>query len=171
VSFVGTDYAPPARARKTIAPVAEAEGVGTMVTELPARVPYFEGLRLLRDAHFLVVLGSDDPEYSPSKVYPYILARRPIVALLHASNPVADLLTRVGAGTVVTFRDAADVPAAAARLAASLPELLTRMPAEPEIQWAAFEPFSARELTRRQCEAFDASVQQRPAAAEVPCPG
>ena len=34
VSFVGTDYAPPARARKTIAPVAEAEGVGTMVTEL-----------------------------------------------------------------------------------------------------------------------------------------
>jgi hypothetical protein len=171
VSFVGTDYAPPARARKTIAPVADAEAAGAMVTELPARVPYFEGLRLLRDAHFLVVLGSDDPEYSPSKVYPYILARRPIVAVLHVSNPVADLLTRVGAGIVVTFRDAGDVPAAAARLAADLPGLLTRMPGEPEIHWAAFEPFSARELTRRQCEVFDASVQHRPAAAEVPCPG
>lgn len=171
VSFVGTDYAPPARARQTIAPVADAEAVGTMVTELPARVPYFEGLRLLRDAHFLVVLGSDDPDYSPSKVYPYILARRPIVAVLHASSPVADLLTRVGAGIVVTFRDAADVPAAAARLAASLPGLLTGTPAEPDIHWAAFEPFSARELTRRQCEVFDASVQHRPAAAEVPCLG
>ena len=92
-----------------------------MVTERPARVPYFEGLRLLRDAHFLVVLGSDDPEYSPSKVYPYILARRPIVAVLHASNPVADLLTRAGAGIVVTFRDAADVPAAAARAGGQSP--------------------------------------------------
>jgi hypothetical protein len=171
VSFVGTDYAPADRARKTIAPVAEGEGIGASVTEIPARVPYFEGLRLLRDAHFLVVLGSDDPEYSPSKVYPYILARRPIVAVLHASNPVAELLTRTGAGIVVTFREASDVPAIAGQLAASLRRLLPQLPFEPEINWPAFEPFSARELTRRQCEVFDASLRHRPAAAEVPCLG
>lgn len=171
VSFVGTDYAPAARARKTLAPVADAEGAAAMVSEQAARVPYFEGLRLLRDAQFLVVLGSDDPEYSPSKIYPYILARRPIVAVLHAANPVADVLTRVGGATVVTFRDAADVPAAASELAARLAALLERLPFEPEINWLAFEPFSARELTRRQCEVFDASVRHRPAAAEVPCLG
>jgi hypothetical protein len=171
LSFVGTDYAPAHRARKTIAPVADDEGAGKMVTELPARVPYFEGLRLLRDAHFLVVLGSDDPEYSPSKVYPYILARRPIVAVLHASNPVADLLTKTGAGIVVTFRDANDIPSAAAELAVALGDLLPRLPFEPETNWSAFEPFSARELTRRQCEVFDASMRERPAAVEVPCLG
>jgi len=171
VSFVGTDYAPAARAKKTLAPVADAEGAGAMVSEEPARVPYFEGLRLLRDAQFLVVLGSDDPEYSPSKVYPYILARRPIVAVLHAANPVADVLTRVGGAIVVTFRDAADAPAVASQLAGRFGELLDRLPCEPEINWPAFEPFSARELTRRQCEVFDASVRHRPAAAEVPCLG
>ena len=171
VSFVGTDYAPAARARKTLAPVADAEGAAEMVSEQPARVPYFEGLRLLRDAQFLVVLGSDDPEYSPSKVYPYIFARRPIVAVLHAANPVADVLTRVGGAIVVTFREAADVPTAASELAARLAALLERLPFEPEINWLAFEPFSARELTRRQCEVFDASVRHRPAAAEVPCLG
>jgi hypothetical protein len=170
-TFVGTDYAPAPLARKTIAPVAEAEGLGSIVNEQPLRVPYFEGLRLLRDADFLVVLGSDDPQYSPSKVYPYILARRPIVAVLHASNPVADLLTRTGAGIVVTFRDEQDVPHAAARLAAGLAEDVPGWPAVPDINWSAFEPFSARELTRQQCELFDASLERRTMATEVVCPG
>ena len=171
LSFVGTDYAPATKARKTLAPIADAEGIGAMITEQPERVPYFEGLRLLRDAHFLVILGSDDPEYSPSKVYPYILARRPIVAVLHAANPVADVLTRTRAGLVVTFRNEGDVARTASDLAGRLGEFVSRLPVEPEINWAAFEPFSARELTRRQCELFDASARPRPVAAEVPCLG
>ncbi|MFI5178697.1 MAG: glycosyltransferase [Vicinamibacterales bacterium] len=169
--FVGTDYAPARLARKTIEPVARQEGLGPLVREETARVPYFDGLRLLRDADFLVVLGSDDPQYSPSKVYPYILARRPIVAVLHAANPAADVITRAGAGLVVTFRDERDVPAAAADLARRLPEFLRASSREPDVHWAAFEPYSARELTRRQCEVFEASLHQRPAPIEVPCPG
>ncbi len=171
LSFVGTDYAPADRARSTIAPVAKEEGLADSVTERPARVPYFDGLRLLLDAAFLVVLGLDDPEYSPSKLYPYILAKRPIVAVLHSSSPVADLLTRTRAGIVVTFDGEADLAAAAERLAARLVEQLPAKPTEPDTDWTAFEPYSARELTRRQCEVFDSCVRQQAAAAEVPCPG
>jgi hypothetical protein len=171
LAFVGTDYAPAARARPTIAPVAEIEAIADRVTEHPARVPYFDGLRLLLDASFLVVLGSDDPEYSPSKVYPYILAKRPIVAVLHSSSPVADLITRTRAGIVVTFDGEQSIDAAAERLAARLVEQWPAAPAEPGVDWSAFEPYSARELTRRQCEVFDACVRQQAAAAEVPCPG
>ncbi|HUL73831.1 MAG TPA: glycosyltransferase [Vicinamibacterales bacterium] len=169
--FIGTDYAPARAARKTIEPIARQEGLGALVREETSRVPYFEGLRLLREADFLVVLGSDDPDYSPSKVYPYILARRPIVAVLHAASPVGDLIKRTGAGIVVTFQDERDVPSAAADLARRLPGFLLTASREPDINWAAFEPYSAREMTRRQCEVFEASLHQRPAPIEVPCPG
>jgi len=171
LSFVGTDYAPPHLARKTLAPIAEREGVGERVSETPARVPYFDGLRRLRAADFLVLLGSDDPQYSPSKVYPYLLAKRPIVAVLHASSPVVGLLSRARAGVVVTFQDERDVPAAAAALTEQLTRLIPRLPFEPEIDDSVLEPYSARELTRQQCEVFDALARQRPAAVEVPCLG
>lgn len=171
LSFVGTDYAPAHLARKTLSPVADAEGLGDCVSEAPARVPYFEGLRRLRAAGFLVLLGSDDPQYSPSKVYPYLLAKRPIVAVLHASSPVVDLLSRAAAGIVVTFQDEHDVAAAVSSLAAQLSRLIPRLPYEPEIDETLLEPFSARELTRQQCEVFDALARQRTAAVEVPCLG
>lgn len=167
-SFVGTDYA---HSRRTIAPVAESEGIGSLVTEQPARVPYFDGLRLLRDAHAIVILRSDDPDYSPSKVYPCILARRPIVAVMHASNPAADLVARMEAGIVVRFEGPADVERAVAELAGQLAALLPRLPFEPTVDWRAFEPFSAREVTREQCELFDASVAHRTITAGVPCLG
>jgi Glycosyl transferase 4-like domain len=171
LSFVGTDYAPAHLARKTLAPIAEAEGVGALVSETPVRVPYFDGLRRLRGADFLVLLGSDDPQYSPSKVYPYLLAKRPIVAVLHASSPVVGVLSRADAGVVVTFQDERDVPAVALALSARMNRLVPRLPFEPETDPSALEPYSARELTRQQCEMFDALVRQRPAAVEVPCPG
>lgn len=171
LSFVGTDYAPPHLARKTLTPIADAEGLGNHVSETPARVPYFEGLRHLRAADFLVLLGSDDPQYSPSKVYPYLLAKRPIVAVLHASSPVVDVLSRARAGVVVTFQDARDVPAVASALAAQLARLIPGLPCQPEIDESVLEPFSARELTRQQCEVFDALGRQRTAAVEVPCLG
>jgi len=134
-------------------------------------VPYFDGLRRLRAADFLVLLGSDDPQYSPSKVYPYLLAKRPLVAVLHASSPVVGLLSRARAGVVVTFQDERDVPAAAAALTEQLTRLIPRLPFEPEIDDSVLEPYSARELTRQQCEVFDALARQRPAAVEVPCLG
>jgi hypothetical protein len=171
LSFVGTDYAPSHLARKTLAPIADAEGLGDRVSETPARVPYFEGLRRLRASDFLVLLGSDDPQYSPSKVYPYLLAKRPVVAVLHASSPVVDLLSRARAGVVVTFRDERDVPAACSSLAAQLSRLLPRLPCDSEIDDAVLAPFSARELTRQQCEVFDTLARQRTAAVEVPCLG
>ena len=77
-------------------------------------MPYLQGLRLLADAHFCVMLGSDDPAYSPSKVYPYLMTGRPFVAVLHEASPVLPLLRQSGAGVVATFVDAASRDAVAA---------------------------------------------------------
>jgi Glycosyl transferase 4-like domain len=169
LSFIGTDYAPDGRARPTIKPVAESEGIGSHVIESTARVPYLDALRSLCAADFLVLTGSDDSQYSPSKIYPYILAGRPIVAVVHERSPIVDLIRRTRAGIVVTFKNRDDVDGPAAQLLPLWLELLNRLPAGPETDWSAMSPFSARQLTARQCLVFDSAVHPRPATAAAPC--
>ena len=72
--FVGTSYADEDSGEPTVSPVAQRCGVGDLVTELPRRISYFEALQCLVDADALLVPGSDDPGYTASKLYPYILA-------------------------------------------------------------------------------------------------
>ncbi|HEX8490310.1 MAG TPA: glycosyltransferase, partial [Chthoniobacterales bacterium] len=75
--FVGTSYAMPHDATPSVLPIAEKYGVTPFVDETVPRVPYFHALRLVEDADFLIVPGSEDPQYTASKIYPYILARKP----------------------------------------------------------------------------------------------
>jgi glycosyltransferase involved in cell wall biosynthesis len=166
VHLVGTDYAPSGQGRQTLQPVAEEEGIGRAVTESPARVPYLEGLRLMGDADVVVVLGSDDPQYSPSKVYPSLLSGRPVVSILHEGSPAVELMQRADAGPVVTFASEADVPGAAAALAGAWPELMGSLGRARTLPDAIARQFSARELTRRQCDVFDRVVGMRHAATE-----
>jgi hypothetical protein len=151
-TFVGTDYAPPERARKTVEPIAREIGVGDQVVEQTTRVPYFEALQIMSDADVLILIGSDDAGYSPSKIYPYLLSRKPIIAIVHDRSSLIPLLENTSALTV-TFSEANEAQAAA-RLALELPAFLGRLPPTslaPELERAC----SAREMTRRQCQLFD----------------
>jgi len=158
IHFAGTDYSPKALARKTIEPVARECGVGDVVSELTDRLPYFETLRCLCDASALIVPGSDNPGYTASKLYPYILARKPLLAVFHEASSVVEVLNKTRAGTVVSFRSGESVDAAAARITAT--GWLDR-PAVPQTDWAAFEPYTARAMTRRLCEVFDKAANQK----------
>lgn len=153
--FIGTDYAPAERSRKTIEPLAQSLGVAEYVQEHPQRIPYFEALSVLRDAHMLLLPGSDDPQYTPSKLYPYILARRPLVAVLNENSGACDVLRSTNAGRFVTFGGTED---RTARLFRTWREVLSNLTVAPRTDWQAFEQFTAREMTRRQCEFFNKVV-------------
>ncbi|HKO19094.1 MAG TPA: hypothetical protein VJU82_09425, partial [Acidobacteriaceae bacterium] len=86
--FIGTDYAIGDRASKSVEPIAREFGVADLVYESPHRVPYFVALRCLADADALIVPGSDDPQYTASKIYPYILAKKPLLAIFHERSSV-----------------------------------------------------------------------------------
>jgi Glycosyl transferase 4-like domain len=164
--FVGTDYAPAGRAQKTIAPAAERAGVSAWVEEDTTRLPYFETLQLLKDASFLMIVGSDDPAYSASKIYPYILARKPLLAIVHERSPLVEVLRDTRAGVVVTFPSAptGEQRASAARQLAGCWQQLVEGPRSPETDWARFQPYTAREMARRQCELFDGVLARRGSA-------
>jgi len=80
-----------------------------MVSEQTDRMPYFSVLRCLADADGLFIPGSDDKTYTASKLYPYILARKPLLAVFHQESSVTEILRATGAGSVVTFDDSHDL--------------------------------------------------------------
>lgn len=151
--FIGTDYAPEDRARKTIEPIAVECGVDDIVQEHTQRIPYFEALQCLLDADALIVPGSDDPSYTASKIYPYILAKKPLLAIFHEKSSVVNVLESTKAGTVVTFATGDDTIKVSQAIETNW--LQSIPPLKPVTDWEAFMPYTAREMTRRQCTVFE----------------
>lgn len=154
--FIGTDYATGSRAMKTVEPIARELGVDDIVEEHPHRVPYFEALQIKTDSDAIILIGSDDAGYTASKLYPCILARRPILAVFHQQSSVVEILRRCNAGRAITFCTD-DSPEVLLDSAMAQLQWLLSLPKgyAPETNWKEFQPYTAKEMTRRQCEIFD----------------
>ncbi|HEY1791496.1 MAG TPA: hypothetical protein VGG34_01145 [Opitutaceae bacterium] len=107
--FVGTDYAPPPMGHDWALPVAREEGVADYVHEHRYRVPYFDSLYYMRNADALVAVGSNDPTYSASKFFAYVLAQRPLMMIFHAQSPVLRFAQNLSAASVYGFTSKSDI--------------------------------------------------------------
>jgi hypothetical protein len=117
--FLGTSYAAAGSGQASIAPLAARYGLADLVEERTDRLPLSLTLATLQAADALLVIGSDDPAYTASKLYPYLLARRPLLALAHRQSSVVDLIERCGGGVVVPFDSAEPPHSLAGRIAAA----------------------------------------------------
>jgi glycosyltransferase involved in cell wall biosynthesis len=152
--FIGTDYATPDRARKWIEPVAREFGLLDRVHEFTGRIPYFDALQVLNDADLLIVPGSDDAQYTSSKIFPYILAGKPILGVFHRDSSVCSIVRETRAGHLVTL-PVADPVAAEEDFCKAWAGVLRALPATPPTDWGAFERYSAREMARQHGLLFD----------------
>jgi hypothetical protein len=143
-----------------IQPVIDRMGLRDVVFEHPSRIPYLDVLNHLKHAQAVLVLGSDEPHYTPSKVFQAVLTRRPVIGLLHDQSSGADVLRRANAGPLVTF--SADRPASTRvdDIADALMCATTDgRDAREQIDWSAFAEYSAECMTRRIAAGFDEAVR------------
>lgn len=166
--FIGTSYADPGQRGRAALPIAEAYGVGDLVTEMPQRVGYLDSLRLMRAADGLLLLGSDDRGYSPSKLYPYYLARRPLLALAHDGSLLQRLVEHLRCAHLVTLlrpgQETQPAQEVARLLRASALGQVTELQSARSDDWFDHS-LSAAALTRRQCQLFDAACSAPPSDA------
>jgi len=153
--FVGTSYAPKGQGKKTIEPVADKEGILGYVREYTDRVPYFEGLSLLLQADLLFIPGSDDPAYTASKLYPYILAKKPLLGIFHSKSSAKYILEETNAGKVCTLDT--NIVTIYKELDTLLKSILEDK-YRNETDWTLFEKYSAKEMTKKQVELFNSVV-------------
>jgi len=159
--FFGTSNQRTADAPPRVMPVAREYGLGDVVTEHAPRLDYFEALRVLRDSSAVLLMGSRERHYTPSKVFPALVARRPVLAVLHEASNASDLLRRLGrAPTVrlVTYDEQA-LPASAGAIERELAALVERPRYDAAaVDDAVLEPMSACALAGRLARVFDACL-------------
>ena len=161
--FIGTSYVAPGSGKPSVLPVAEACGVVDLVSEIPHRIGHLEALRWQQQADVLLLPGSSDFAYSPSKIYPYFLTGRPILGLVFRTSVMENLLDELGCPFLIRFADEESKEPAYAKLAAFFELAVANFPAgsrPPRNEELFRKKYLTEALTARQCELFDRAVSR-----------
>jgi len=155
--FIGTSYAPPGTGKKTVVPIAKAFGVEDSVYEQTDRISYFEALKSIVTSDALLIIGSDEPTYTASKLYPYLLTNKPLLALFNAASPALEILQEYGAKYAYSYDKSADI---GLKINDFLSALAAGEIGEQQYDPDAIEKYSAENMAKRQCELFDRVVDK-----------
>ena len=107
--FFGTSNQSVSNAYRVL-PMATEYGVADVVTEVPGRLDYLEALGVLTRASAILMLGSAERHYTASKLYPALLAQRPILALFHEASSVVSILRAAASEPTVRVVPYGDAP-------------------------------------------------------------
>ncbi len=151
IHFVGTDYAEASRAHKTVEPIAAEFELNGMVDERTDRLPFLTTLKLLRDADALLLFGSDDPSYTASKLFPYVMAHKPLLVVVHEESSVCEIVRKTRGGVLVTFTGEEKLSDIATRINS---QWFEGQPVSATTDWKEFERYTARSMTRSLCSVF-----------------
>jgi hypothetical protein len=159
VHFIGTGKSPNDAFGHNILPRAASLGLAGTISEHPQRVPYADVLRYLTKASAILILGSTEQHYTPSKVYQSVQAKRPIFALLHESSTAVRVLEESRAGVAIRLNEKT-LPTPT-----DLANRLTAFVCNPgyspdQVDWSQFEAFSARESARKLASALNAALER-----------
>jgi hypothetical protein len=160
--FIGTSNQTTETDERRVMPVADELGVSSAVDEVPRRLPYSAIVRVQKRASALLAMGSTETHYTASKIFPMLLARRPLVAVYHERSTTTAILRDVGRPptiSVVTYTDEARAESRISALADVLGSVIQRpVWNDADVNMAAFGAFFAERLAGRLAGVLDRVV-------------
>jgi hypothetical protein len=159
-----TDPAAPERAL----PMAREAGVADLVSEVAPRLDYLDAVRVQTQANALLLLGSSEPHYTASKLFPALLSRRPLLALYHERSTVVEMLRGAApepAARLVTYGENQRAGDRVEAIAAALAALLETPGPLPQPEPAVLGELSAAAMAGRLAQLLDRVVEARAEAA------
>ena len=120
VNFVGTSGQSEETREFRVMPLAMEYDVADRIHEIPERLSYLEAMGVLVSTDVVLVMGSDEPHYTASKLHPCLLAGRPLLGILHEQSSACDMIRRVGGTELVTFTENEQLPDFAGRVVKAL---------------------------------------------------
>jgi hypothetical protein len=157
IHFVGTGKSPN-EPEGQIRPYLNRFGLEPWVTEHPRRIGYLDVLQHLAQSSAILIFGSTEAHYTPSKIFQSVQAKRPIFALLHKQSTAVSILNESRAGTAVTFSEDA-LPHST-----ELATILATFIRDPQycagkVRWDLFDAYSARNSARLLAAAVDRALE------------
>jgi hypothetical protein len=158
-NFVGTSAQSSECREYRVVPHASEIGVSERVTEIPRRVGYMRALRMMLDANIVLIMGSDEPHYTASKLQPVLLSRKPVLAIFHESSSACDVLRRAGGSELVTFNEREEPSAIARRTLIAMLKIIQHPDSLAPFDEEALTSTSAKSVSRQFANLFDRVVE------------
>jgi len=157
LSFRGTSYADPSKSKKTAWPLVKKYKLEHNISETTARLGMFDTLNALNQADGLVIIGTDDNGYTSSKLYPYLQANKPILAILNEKSSAFITLKSLSNAFVVGLTEHAD------KSEAIIEEYLNFILEDksPYVNQNELKRFEAKNLTENQTKLFDKVITKK----------
>jgi hypothetical protein len=155
LNFVCTSNQPADDGSYRVRPIAEDEGVAHLVHEIPRRVPYLEALATLACSEALLLIGSDEPHYTASKIYPALMSGRPYLSLFHQASSSHAILSAAGGGISLAFSNADELSSLEVPLAQALRTLAVAPQTFGCVDPAVYAPFHATAIAEQFARIFD----------------
>lgn len=160
--FIGTSYYSGTQLNYQINPIAEEYSISEYVYEHPERVPYLDAIQLMQDANTMLALGSEQPHYTASKIFPYILAKKPILAIFHEKSSVIDILNDNIAAKVITFNSDEFPHLNIEQIKDNLTEIvLLNNDYEAELDWSRFQSYTASAMSEKLAKFLDEAIENK----------
>jgi hypothetical protein len=158
LNFVGTSNQPGGFGDFKLRDLAESYGLGRFVSETPQRVPYLQALDLLANSHAIFMIGSDEPHYTASKIYPGLLSGTPFLGLFHKASSAYEILCRSSGGRVLGFERTDDLPLMTDAIASSLREIALTPAVVGKVDPTVVGEYEAGNIAKRFASIFDSLV-------------
>ena len=159
LTFVGTSNQPDGGGLHRIMPIAEAAGVADQVLEVPQRVPYLDALNILANSDALMLIGSDEPHYTASKIYPALMSGVPFISIFHEASSAHQILMAAGGGFTHSFSELDKLPRISSALKGCLAAIANKRLNLPKRNSTAYEAYTATNIAKRFAEIFNGLVR------------
>jgi glycosyltransferase involved in cell wall biosynthesis len=150
--FIGTSYASQGEGTPTILPLAKEYDLQNNVIEITDRISYFHTLATLQQADVLFIPGSDDPKYTASKIYPYLLTKKPLLTIFNSNSPAINVLKDCGAKYSFSYDGSPDIEM---DLKDFLDKLVNNKLDVPAYNEECIQKHDAQNMTKQQTDLFN----------------
>lgn len=103
VQLFGTSYAPAGCGKPAFSSEIQKQGLSNIISEITDRLPFYQTLNTLGDAQMLFLPGPEQPDYIASKIFPYLMVQKPILAILHKDSSGIPILSAYPNVSVFAF--------------------------------------------------------------------
>lgn len=156
--FIGTTASPLDIGSYRVMPIAREFGVADSVLEFPERRPYLEALSFMVQSHGSLILGSDEPHYTASKIYPVLMSGRPFLSIFHRRSSAHEILARAGGGLALAFENRDELGSLVSQVAEGLERLTNETASFGSIDPEAYAPFTAHAVAGKFAEIFERTI-------------
>ncbi len=159
--FMGTTANPNATDEFRVQPLALESLVSEKIKEIPERRPYLEAVRLMADANINLIIGSLEPHYTASKIFPILMANRPFLSVLHRQSSAHAILSSTGGGVALSFETLEELEELPPKIAEAIVTLATKPDSLGKVNPAAYADYTAHAVAGRFAGVFDRLRNER----------